>query len=239
MRPVEDPIDVLDDAVRLRRAQLPGLGELPMADEEGLPAMLVPGLDPVEDRAVVFLGPAPKDPVPLRLVPESSSLLQATLVLVPERVSERFDADSQLEPSGWWDSGRPLRLGLNRRPLGHVARPGERSDGQHRETGQDEGTAPTGVPDHRGLQWRAAPLTLPTGSLPAGGLIKLDIPGLFFLGGRLRVFGFRLGRIFVVEDRLDQQSAERRQVAFVFDPRELLEGGEQLLLAPLRGQHLP
>src|SRR5690242_12566094 len=80
---------------------------------------------------------------------------------------------------------------------------------------------------------------LSTGSFPAGRLVKLDITRLLRLGHRLRLSGIRLGRVLVVEDRLDEQGAERWQVAWIVHPRVLLERREQLLLAPLGGQHLP
>src|SRR5438067_2257785 len=103
-----------------------------MADEEGLPTMLIPGFDPVEDGAVVFLGPTPEDAVPLRLIPEPPRLFLLTLIFEPERVSEGFDADPQLEPASSLVEALVLPLGSRRSPLLRIGGPSERNDPQHR-----------------------------------------------------------------------------------------------------------
>src|SRR5262245_28990286 len=73
--PVEDPVDVFDDLCVLLWSEVAGLREVLVWDQERLPGVLVPGLNPVENGVVLFRRPAREDAVPFLFVPELPGLL--------------------------------------------------------------------------------------------------------------------------------------------------------------------
>src|SRR5262249_20128375 len=78
-------------------------GMFAVADQESLPGVLVPRLDPVEDIIVPLGGPAPEDAVPVCPVPELLRLGLVALIRVPVGIAQRFDPDAhpeRLSPRG-------------------------------------------------------------------------------------------------------------------------------------------
>src|SRR5262249_38664634 len=83
-------------------------------DQECLPGMLVPGLNPVNQVIESFAGPAAQHSIPPLLIPELAGLFDMAVLLVPEWIAKCFDSDANVE--------RPA-LRARRRALG-CASPG-------------------------------------------------------------------------------------------------------------------
>src|ERR1043166_2552591 len=78
----KNPVHLVDDLVRLLRAELPGLGELLMANQEGLPGSLIPRLHPVEDAVVSLVRPLLEGSFPVLFVPEVVGVLLMTVLRI-------------------------------------------------------------------------------------------------------------------------------------------------------------